>query len=85
MAFQASPASSNDSIRKEVFLRPPPLPFNYDREEDERSRNHNTDKDWIPKVKDIINDNFHVMIDITGGLDSEVRHHLHTTKIITGH
>jgi hypothetical protein len=68
-----------------VFLHYTLLPFNCDREGDEHSRNHDIDKDWLPEVKDIINGNFHVMINITGGSDSEVCYHLHTTKIITGH
>jgi hypothetical protein len=82
MASQASPASSNDLIRKEVFLPRPPLPFDCDREGDERSRNHDIDEDWLPELKDIITGNCHVMIDMTSGLDSEVCQHLHTTKIV---
>jgi hypothetical protein len=85
MASQASPASCNDSIRKEVFIRRPPLPFDCDCERDGHSRNHDTDEVWLPEAKDIITGNFRVMIDMTGNLDSEVCHQLHTIKIITGH
>lgn len=85
MAFQASAASRNDLIGKEVFLRHPPLPFDYNYQGGVRSRNHETDEDWLPELSDIISGNFHVMIDMTGESDSEVCHCLHTTRTITRH
>jgi hypothetical protein len=57
-ASQASPASSNDSARKEIFLRRPPLPFDCGFEGDVSSRSFDTDKDWLPEVRDIICGNF---------------------------
>jgi hypothetical protein len=85
MASQASPASCNDSIRKEVFLRRLPLPFDCDCEGDVRSRNHDIDENWLPEVQDIISGNFHVIIDMTGDSDSEVYYYLHTTRIVVRH
>jgi hypothetical protein len=83
MASQISPASSNDSMRKEIFLRRPPLPCDCDYEGHECSRNHDIDEDWLPEVKDILTGDFHVMIDMTSDLDSEVCHPLHTTSMNT--
>jgi hypothetical protein len=80
----ASPASQDDSLRREFFLRSPPRRFDCDCEGGER-RSEDTDEDWLPDFKDIISGNFYVTIDMTGDSDSEVYHHLHTTRIITGH
>jgi hypothetical protein len=70
---------------KEILLRRPPPSFDRDFEGDVRSRSHDTDEDWLPDLKDVLSGNFHVMIDMTGDSDSEVCHHLHTTRIITRH
>jgi hypothetical protein len=85
MASQASPASYNGSMGKEIYLPRPPPSFDRDFNGDGHSRSHDTDEDWLPDLKDLISGNFHVMIDMTGDSDSEVRHHLRTTRIIMGH
>ena len=85
MASQASTAAHYGSVGKEIFLPRPPPSFDHDLKEDERRRSHDTDEDWLPDLKDLISDSFYVMIDMTGDLDSEVCHYLHTTRIIMGH
>jgi hypothetical protein len=78
MASQASPASYNDSMGKEIFLPRPPPSFDCDFEEGDERSSHDTDENWLPDFNDMISGNFHVMIDMTGDLDSAVCHHLHT-------
>jgi hypothetical protein len=77
MASQASPAFYNDLIGKEIFLPRPPPSFDCDFEGDQRS-SHDIDENWLPDFKDMISGNFHVMINITGDLDSAVCHYLYT-------
>jgi hypothetical protein len=84
MASQASPASYC-AVGREIFLPRPPPSFDRDLKEDKRRRSHDADEDWLPNLKDLISGNFHVMIDMTGELDSEVCHYLHTTRFIMGH
>lgn len=85
MASQASEASCNDLVGKEIFLRRPPPLFDCDFEGDVHSRSHDTDKDWLPNLKDVLFGNFHVMIDMTGDSDSEMCHHRQTTGTILWH
>jgi hypothetical protein len=80
MASQVSPASCNDAMGKEIYLRHPPLLFNYGFDGVVHSRSHDIDGDWLPDVKDIFSGNFHVMIDMTHDSDSEVCHHFHNQQ-----
>ena len=79
----ASLTSSDDPLVKEVFLRQPPPPFDCDFMRAERGSS-DTDKDWLPKVSDIISGNCHVMVDLTGNSDSEVYQHSQETQCYPG-
>lgn len=70
----ASLTSSDNLVVKEIFLRQPPPPFSCDIEED-----------WLPEVSDIISGNFHVMVDLTGDSESEVRQYLPRTQYRPDH
>ena len=69
------------SCYKEIFLRRPPPPFDYNSTGERRSID--VDEDWLPDVKDIISGDFNVLIDLTGDFDSEVCHHARKARIIT--
>lgn len=71
----ASLASYHDSEGKVSFLRRPPPPFDINFAGCER-QSDDTDEEWLPDVEDVIFGDYHVLIDLTGDSDSEVRHHL---------
>jgi hypothetical protein len=70
----ASLASYHDSEGKVSLSRPPP-PFDINFVGCER-KSDDTDKEWLPGVKDVIYGNYNVLIDLTGDSDSEVCHHV---------
>src|SRR5947209_8168871 len=61
------------------YLRHPPPPFHCAL----KGNIEDLDQDELPDVKDIISDQYSVLIDVTGGPDNEVCHCAHKIRTIT--